>query len=132
LGRAAFTDIPNGLPGIEARLALLYTFGVGQGRLSLNRWVEVCCAAPARIFGLYPRKGTLAPGADADIVIFDPDREVTLSRAVLHERTDYTPYEGLALHGYPVMTVARGRVLIEDGKFVGAKGRGRFLARGLS
>ncbi|MBI4316666.1 MAG: dihydropyrimidinase [Chloroflexi bacterium] len=132
LGRAAFTDIPNGLPGIEARLALLYTFGVGQGRLSLNRWVEVCCAAPARIFGLYPRKGTLAPGADADIVIFDPDREVTLSRAVLHERTDYTPYEGLALRGYPVMTVARGRVLVEDGKFVGAKGRGRFLARKLS
>ncbi|MBI2975447.1 MAG: dihydropyrimidinase, partial [Chloroflexi bacterium] len=132
LGRAAFTDIPNGLPGIEARLALLYTFGVGQGRLSLNRWVEVCCAAPARIFGLYPRKGTLAPGADADIVIFDPDREVTLSRAVLHERTDYTPYEGLALRGYPVMTVARGRVLVEDGKFVGAGGRGRFLARKLS
>nr|MBI2905397.1 dihydropyrimidinase [Chloroflexota bacterium] len=132
LGRAAFTDIPNGLPGIEARLALLYTFGVGQGRLSLNRWVETCCTAPARIFGLYPRKGTLAPGADADIVIFDPDREVTLSRAVLHERTDYTPYEGLALRGYPVMTVARGRVLVEDGKFVGAKGRGRFLARKLS
>jgi len=131
LGRAAFTDIPNGLPGIEARLALLYTFGVGQGRLSLNRWVEVCCTAPARIFGLYPRKGTLAPGADADIVIFDPDREVTLSRAVLHERTDYTPYEGLALRGYPLITVARGRVLVEDGKFVGAKGRGRFLARKL-
>jgi dihydropyrimidinase len=131
LGRAAFTDIPNGLPGIEARLALLYTYGVGQGQLSLNRWVEVCCTAPARIFGLYPRKGTLAPGADADIVIFDPDREVTLSRAVLHERTDYTPYEGLALRGYPVMTVARGRVLVEDGKFVGAKGRGRLLARKL-
>jgi dihydropyrimidinase len=132
LGRAAFTDIPNGLPGVEARLALLYTCGVGQGRLSLNRWVEVCCTAPARIFGLYPQKGTLAPGADADIVIFDPDREVTLSRAVLHERTDYTPYEGLALRGYPVMTVARGRVLVEDGKFVGAKERGRFLVRKLS
>ena len=109
----------------------MYHFGVRAGRLSLNRWVEVCCTAPARIFGLYPRKGTLAPGADADIVIFDPDREVTLSRAVLHERTDYTPYEGLALRGYPVMTVARGRVLVEDGKFVGAKGRGRFLARKL-
>ncbi len=132
LGRGAFIDIPSGMPGIEARLALLYTFGVGQGRLSLNRWVEVCCTAPARIFGLYPQKGTLAPGADADVVIFDPDRAVTLSRAVLHERTDYTPYEGLALHGYPVMTVGRGRVLVKDGRFVGAKGQGRFVARKLA
>jgi dihydropyrimidinase len=129
LGREAFTAIPNGMPGIEARLALLYTFGVGAGRLSRSRWVEVCCTAPAQIFGLYPRKGTLEPGADADIVIFDPEREVVLSTAVLHERVDYTPYEGLALKGYPVMTLAGGEIIAADGRYVGGRGRGRYLAR---
>jgi dihydropyrimidinase len=117
------------MPGIEARLALLYTFGVGQGRLSLNRWVEVCCTDPAKIFGLYPKKGTLAPGADADIVIFDPQREVTLSQDILHEQVDYTPYEGFNLRGYPDMTIARGQVLCQDGEFIGPKGYGRFLFR---
>ncbi|MBL8056531.1 MAG: amidohydrolase family protein, partial [Anaerolineales bacterium] len=128
-GRDTFTAIPNGLPGIEARLALLYTYGVRAGRLSLGRWVDVCCAAPARTFGLYPRKGALTPGADADLVLFDPERAVTLDRAVLHENTDYTPYAGLALRGYPVATVARGEVIVRDGQYVGAAGRGRFLAR---
>lgn len=129
LGRASFTAIPNGLPGIEARLALLHTFGVGQNRLSLNRWVDVCCTAPARLLGLYPRKGTLAPGADADIVVFDPEQQVTLSHAMLHERVDYTPYEGMALRGYPRLTIARGDVIVQDGAFVGQPGRGRFLPR---
>jgi dihydropyrimidinase len=130
LGRADFTKIPNGLPGIEARLALLYTLGVTQGRLSLTRWVEVCCTAPAQVFGLYPRKGTLMPGSDADVVIFDPERKVTLSRQVLHERVDYTPYDGLALQGYPVLTIARGEVIVADGDYVGRRGRGQFLKRG--
>jgi dihydropyrimidinase len=130
LGRDDFTRIPNGLPGIEARLAILYTCGVGQGRLTPTRWVELCCTAPAQIFGLYPRKGALLPGADADIVIFDPHQRVTLSRAVLHERVDYTPYDGLALEGYPVLTIARGQVIASAGQFVGAPGRGRFLKRG--
>jgi len=129
LGRESFTAIPGGLPGVEARLALLYTFGVGQNRLSLNQWVNACCTMPARIFGLYPRKGALLTGADADIVIFDPQREVTLTRAVLHERVDYTPYDGLALRGYPTMTIARGQVICEHGEFVGDKRRGRFLVR---
>ena len=101
LGRDAFTEIPNGLPGIESRLALLYTFGVNAGKLSLNRWVEVCCTAPSRIFGLYPRKGTIVPGADADLVLFDPQKELTLGRAVLHENVDYTPYRGDATAWVP-------------------------------
>jgi dihydropyrimidinase len=117
------------MPGIEARLALLYTFGVGQGRLSLERWVDACCTAPARIFGLYPRKGALVPGADADIVVFDPRREITLSRAVLHENCDYTPYDGFRLRGYPVLTMLRGQVIVRDGQFVGQPGDGRFLPR---
>jgi dihydropyrimidinase len=130
LGREQFTAIPGGLPGIEARLALMYTCGVCAGRLTLHRWVEVCCAAPARVFGLYPRKGTLMPGADADLVIFDPDKQVTLSQAILHEKVDYTPYEGFELRGYPVATVARGVVLVQDGCWVGPKGNGRYLTRG--
>lgn len=130
LGRDDFTRIPNGLPGIEARLALIYSCGVGQGRLSATRWVELCCTAPAQIFGLYPRKGTLMPGADADVVIFDPHKPVTLSRQVLHERVDYTPYEGIVLEGYPVLTLARGEVIVADGAYVGNRGRGQFLKRG--
>jgi dihydropyrimidinase len=130
LGRDDFTRIPNGLPGIEARLAILYTCGVGQGRLTVTRWVELCCTAPAQIFGLYPHKGTLMPGADADIVIFDPHKQVTLSRQVLHERVDYTPYEGLALEGYPVLTLARGEVIAAEGAYVGTHGRGQFIKRG--
>ncbi len=125
-----FNRIPGGMPGIEGRLALLYTYGVGAGRLTLERWVEVCCTAPARIFGLAGRKGSLTVGADADVVIFDPNHEVTLSRAVLHENCDYTPYEGCQLRGYPVLTMLRGRVIARDGQFVGEQGGGRFLVRG--
>ncbi|MBI3763433.1 MAG: amidohydrolase family protein [Chloroflexi bacterium] len=129
LGRDDFTKMPNGLPGIESRLSLLHTFGVALGRLSLNRWVEVCCAAPAQIFGLYPKKGSLTPGADADIVIFDPAKEVTLSTQVLHEHVDYTPYDGFQLRGWPVMTIVRGKVMVEEGRFVGPRGQGKFLVR---
>ena len=130
LGRDDFTRIPNGLPGIEARLAILYSCGVGAGRLTPTRWVEVCCTAPAQIFGLYPRKGTLMPGADADVVVFDPHKRVTLSRAVLHERVDYTPYDGLELEGYPVLTIARGQVIVSENEYLGPRGRGQFLKRG--
>lgn len=126
-----FSRIPGGMPGIEARLALVYSFGVGTGRISLNRWVEVCATNPAKIFGLYPHKGTLAPGADADVVVFDPNRELTLTQDLLHENVDYTPYEGLTLQGYPAVTIRRGEVLVQDGKFVGAKGGGRYLSRSL-
>ncbi|MGC8781202.1 MAG: dihydropyrimidinase [Anaerolineae bacterium] len=124
-----FTRIPGGMPGIEGRLALLYTFGVRAGRLTVERWVEACCTAPARLFGLAGRKGVLAIGADADVVIFDPERPVTFGRAVLHENCDYTPYEGFALRGYPILTMLRGRVIARDGRFVGERGGGRFLPR---
>jgi dihydropyrimidinase len=123
-----FARIPGGMPGIESRLALLYTFGVGRGIMSVERWVEVCSTAPAEIFGLAGRKGSLRPGADADVVLFDPQREVTLSRAVLHERCDYTPYEGLRLKGYPVLTMLRGRVIAREGHFVG-QCHGQYLSR---
>lgn len=129
LGCHDFTQIPGGLPGVEARLALLYTFGVRAGRITPERWVELCCTAPAQRFGLYPRKGTLAPGADADIVLFDPAASVTLSQSVLHERVDYTPYEGLALQGYPVLVFAHGQRLMQAGQFVGPLGQGQFLTR---
>ncbi|MBC7264423.1 MAG: dihydropyrimidinase [Chloroflexi bacterium] len=129
LGRHDFSRIPGGIPGVETRLALLYTFGVGAGRLSLQRWVEVCCTAPARIFGLAPQKGSIAIGADADLVIFDPQREVTLSYQTLHQHVDYCPYEGLRLRGYPDTVLSRGRVVVQKGEFVGQSGWGRFVAR---
>jgi dihydropyrimidinase len=126
-GRDDFSRIPGGAPAVETRLPLLYTHGVGQGRLSLERWVEVCCTAPARRFGLAPRKGTLAVGADADVVIFDPGMRVTLSAESLHQNVDYTPYEGWEVEGYPRMVLSRGEVIVRDGEFTGSAGRGRFL-----
>jgi dihydropyrimidinase len=129
LGRSGCEQIPAGLPGIEARLALVYAYGVCTGQISLERWVQVCCTNPARIFGLYPRKGALLPGSDADVVLFDPDKRVTLSHAMLHEQVDYTPYEGLELRGMPVTTLLRGRVIVEDGVFTGRPGQGQYLAR---
>ncbi len=122
-----FSRIPGGAPGIETRLALLYTHGVRAGRLSLQRWVEVCCTGPARRFGLAPRKGTLSVGADADVVLFDPERRVTLSDRTLHQNVDYTPYEGWEVQGWPVMVLSRGEVIVRDGRFVGVTGRGHFL-----
>jgi dihydropyrimidinase len=131
LGKDDYEKIPGGLPGVESRLALLHTFGVLTGRLSPERWVQVCSANPAAVFGLAPRKGSLEPGADADVVVFDPAKKVTLTKAVLHERVDYTPYEGFALQGYPVLTMLRGQVIVENGKFTGASGSGRYLYRQL-
>ena len=130
LGRGSFVEIPGGLPGLEARLALLHTFGVCQGHLSLSRWVDVCCTTPARLFGLYPRKGTLLPGSDGDVVIFDPEYKLTLSQSTLHENVDYTPYAGMELCGYPRTTIARGETLVQEGRYVGSPGGGRFLRRG--
>lgn len=127
-GVPPFTRIPGGMPGIESRLSLLYTFGVGRGLLSVERWVEVCCSAPARIFGLTGRKGSLQIRADADIVVFDPAREVRLSRSLLHENCDYTPYEGLKLKGMPTLTMLRGQIIAQDGEFAG-EAAGRFLRR---
>jgi dihydropyrimidinase len=124
-----FTQIPGGMPGIEARLALLYTYGVGKGRLSTQQWVEICSRGPARMFGLYPRKGCLAVGSDADIVIFDPHKRFNLTAERLHEHVDYTPYEGMALQGYPETTLLRGQVVVQDGVYLGDKPGGMFAQR---
>jgi dihydropyrimidinase len=121
----------QGLSGIEARFALVHHFGVRAGRIGLNRWVEVCCTSPAEIFGL-PRKGHLTPGCDADIVLFDPKKEFTFSPQTLHSAIDYCSYDGITVTGYPVMTISRGEVIVEAGKFVGRPGRGRFIERGSS
>lgn len=127
IGLEDFTRIPGGLPGVESRLALIYTFGVHAGRISSNHWVELCCTNPARIFGLYPQKGSLVPGGDADLVIFDPHKKMILRKDMLHENVDYTPYEGLELRGFPEMTIIAGEVVARDGNFLGRKGNGRFI-----
>jgi len=127
-GHSDFTTIPGGLPSIEARLSLAHTLGVRAGRLTLERWVDVCCAAPARLFGL-ARKGHLAPSFDADVVIFDPQMEVVLSTETLHEQVDWTPYEGMRLGGWPRHVLSRGQVIVRDGEFVGEPGWGRFVPR---
>ena len=119
----------RGFSGIEARLALVHHFGVNQDRLSRNRWVEVCCTNPAKIFGL-PRKGQLLPGYDADIVLFDPGKSFTFSATTLHSAIDYCSYDGITVVGYPRITISRGDVIVEDGAFVGEPGRGRFIERG--
>jgi dihydropyrimidinase len=126
-GRGNFARIPGGAPGIETRLALVYTHGVRSGRLTLERWVEACCTGPARRFGLAPRKGTLCLGADADVVVFDPELEVTLSYTSLHQNVDYCPYEGWRVRGYPVTVLSRGETIVRDRRFVGHAGRGQFL-----
>ena len=129
LGRNDFSRIPNGAPGIETRMSLVYDGGVRAGRISLNRFVELTSASPARIFGLFPRKGTIAPGSDADIVVFDPNRTITLSAATLHMNVDYNPYEGRQVTGATDTVLSRGRLVIDNGKFVGRPGSGAFLKR---
>lgn len=129
LGREDFRLIPNGLNGLEERLSLLYTYGVAEGRITENRWVEVCCTNPAKLFGLYPQKGIIAPGADADLVIFDPTRNSTISAQTHHSRCDSNVYEGFSLTGSPSHVFVRGHLSFEDGEFKGEKGRGQFLPR---
>jgi dihydropyrimidinase len=129
LGRNDFSRIPNGAPGIETRMSLVYDGGVRAGRISLNRFVELTSTSPAKIFGLFPRKGTIAPGSDADIVVFDPNRTITLSAATLHMNVDYNPYEGRRVTGATDTVLSRGRLVIDSGKFVGRPGSGSFLKR---
>lgn len=126
-GLGDFSKIPGGVPSIEMRLAGVYQ-GVVRGHFSPNCWVELCCTAPARLAGLHD-KGDIAPGLDADLVLFDPDRRVTLSTAFLHERCDWTPYEGIELQGWPAVTISRGEVIVRDGEFLGEAGRGRYISR---
>jgi dihydropyrimidinase len=129
LGRNDFSKIPNGMPGIETRLHLLYE-GVREGKISLNRFVEITSTAPAKIFGMYPRKGTLAVGADADVVVWDPNKKFELSHKNLHMRADYAPFEGKTVIGAPSHVLSRGELLVEHDKTLSKKGRGRFVRRG--
>jgi dihydropyrimidinase len=129
LGIGNFTKIPNGGPGIEHRLQLLYHGGVNEKRISLNRWVELCSTTPAKMFGLYPRKGTIAPGSDADIVIWDPEKEYTISVNNHHMAVDYSMYEGKKVKGNADTVLSRGEVIVKDNKFHGKPGRGNFVKR---
>jgi dihydropyrimidinase len=130
VGRDDFTKIPNGLPVIEHRMDLLHE-GVASGRLSLARWVEVTSTAPARMFGLYPRKGAILPGSDADIVIYDPAARQVLSARSHHMAADYSVFEGRPVRGRVATVLARGEVIVDGGRWLGRPGRGRFLPRGL-
>ena len=129
LGKDNFTKIPNGGPGIEHRLQLLFDGGVRQGRISLNRWVELTSATPAKMFGLYPRKGTIAVGTDADIVIWDPEKEFTISVKTHHMAVDYSMFEGRKIKGNIDTVFSRGEKIIQNDKFLGKAGRGNFVKR---
>jgi dihydropyrimidinase len=129
LGRDDFSKIPNGAPGVEHRVPLIYN-GVVENRLSLNRFVELTSTAAAKMFGLFPKKGTIAVGSDADIVIFDAEREQTISAKTHHMNVDYSAYEGRTIKGVVETVLSRGRVVIENGEYKGKPGDGRFLKRG--
>ena len=123
-----FTRIANGVPGLAARLPLLFSEGVNRGRLGLTEFVALASTNAAKLYGLYPRKGTLAVGSDADLAIWDPNREVVIRHELLHDNVDYTPYEGMSVKGWPEITVSRGEVIWRDGTLLGRPGRGQFLA----
>lgn len=129
LGKDAFPLIPNGIPAIEDRVNLLYTYGVKQGRLSLQRFVSAASTQAARLFGLLPRKGTIAAGSDADLVVYDPDYRGTISVATQHVNNDYNGFEGMPIDGRPSVVTVRGKVQVRDGKFVGDRRRGKLLRR---
>ena len=129
LGRGDFRKIPNGLPGVEDRLDLLHDGGVVGGRISRERWVEIVSTAPAKLFGMYPRKGAIAVGSDADIVIYDPARKHTISSETHHMDVDYSCYEGREVQGMSQIVMSRGSVVVRDGEFTGRKGAGRFIKR---
>lgn len=126
---APFPDIPNGVPGLAARMPIVFSEGVAGGQVDLNAFVRLTATNPAKLFGLYPRKGTIAPGADADLVLWDADKRVRLTNALMQQAIDYTPYEGLEVTGWPVATVKSGRVVMRDGKVQAEPGTGQFLPR---
>jgi dihydropyrimidinase len=129
LGKGDFRKVPNGLPGVEDRVDLLHDGGVVGGRLTKERWVELISTAPARLFGMYPRKGTVAVGSDADLVIYDPKRKHKISAKTHHMNVDYSCYEGREVQGASDVVLSRGSVIVRDGKFSGRKGHGRFVKR---
>src|SRR5947208_16739449 len=130
LGRNDFTKIPNGAPGVENRVPLIYYGSVVENRISLNRFVELTSTAAARMFGLFPKKGTIAIGSDADIVIFDPNRQQTISAQTHHMNVDYSAYEGRTIKGVVETVLSRGSIVIDQGEFKGKSDQGRFLKRG--
>jgi dihydropyrimidinase len=129
LGKDDFTKIPNGGPGVEHRMSLIYSGGVAGGRFSVNRFVELVSTTPAKLFGLYPRKGTIAVGSDADLVIFDPKRKHTISAKTHHMRVDYSMFEGIQVTGMPDVVLSRGKIVVDGDKFLGRAGQGEFLRR---
>lgn len=131
-GRTSFRWVPNGIPGVGARLPILFSEGVIGGRIDINRFVALASTNHAKTYGLYPRKGTIAVGADADIAIWDPQIEQVLTHAVLNDGSDYTPYEGMKITGWPVITLVRGEVVARDGRIEARKGHGTYLKRDLS
>lgn len=124
---ASFAHVPNGIPGVETRLPLLFSEGVVKKRISLRRFVELTSTNPARLYGLMPRKGTIAIGADADIAIWNPEKQVTITNEMLHHNVDYTPYEGRVVTGWPETVLSRGEIIINNGELLAKKGRGIFL-----
>ena len=129
LGKDDFTKIPNGLPGVGDRLPIMWTYGVRSGKLSSNQFVALTSTNPAKIFGLYPRKGALVPGSDADIVIWDPDRRIKYGIAYAHHRTDYNLYENWELVGFPEKVFLRGAKIVDGDHWLGKAGMGRYLLR---
>jgi dihydropyrimidinase len=127
-----FKEMANGVPGLELRLPLLFTFGVRAGRITLEEFVQLTATRHAEIYGLAPRKGAIAVGADADLAVWDPDKKLRITKDLVHDQTGYTPYDGRELTGWPVTVISRGDVIVEDGKLNAARGRGQFLARGRS
>jgi dihydropyrimidinase len=127
-----FKEVANGVPGLELRLPLLFTFGFGAGRISLNEFVALGASKHAQTYGCFPQKGTIAVGSDADIAIWDPTREVRITPELIHDNTGYTPYEGRTLRGWPVQVFSRGRLVVDNGRMLGQAGQGQFVARGLS
>jgi dihydropyrimidinase len=126
---APFRDIPNGVPGLASRLPILYSEGVATGRIDVCEFVRLSATNPAKLFGLYPRKGTIAPGSDADLVLWDPGRRTAITNALLQHAIDYTPYEGMEVTGWPVATIRRGTIVMRDGTVQAEVGSGQFLAR---
>jgi dihydropyrimidinase len=130
--RTSFRWVPNGLPGIETRLPILFSEGVTTGRITPEQFVALTATQHARLYGLYPKKGTIAVGADADLTLWDPRRTETIRQEILHHGADYTPWEGFPVTGWPVVTIARGEVVVEEGRLTGPDGHGTYLARGVS
>ena len=130
--RTSFRHVPNGIPGVETRLPILFSEGVVKGRITVNRFVALTATNHARLYGLYPRKGTIAIGSDADLVLWDADRQVTIAQSLLHHGSDYTPYEGLEVTGWPVSTMLRGELVVDRGELRGSPGQGEFLSRATS